>query len=117
MKLIQKIKCFFGKHTWWNSDFTQIHKGMVAAYLSTKCCIKCGTFKADPSDFDEKRIYDRWGEMAGFDTAQDTTPPISEGLRELKHLVDSSLSLDLSKMDIDVESFKKADEELNKEGL
>lgn len=114
MKIIDRIKCFFGKHVWWNSDYTQIQKGMYAIYLVTRCCIKCGLFRADPSSFDEKLIHERWQEMADLDNLKDSVPPLSEGLQELKHLVDSSSGLDLSKMDIDVESFLKADADLRR---
>lgn len=113
MKLIDRIKCFFGRHDFWVSVDHAIKvfvKGTDRAFLVMHCCVNCGKAKFRTS---ETQGPSRWVELA-LTNIKDTQAPVSEQVMEVKNLVDSSLKLDLSKMDIDVESFKKADEELEK---
>lgn len=105
-----KLKCFVGMHDFWAAADHALKvfvKGKDRAFLTMHCCVDCGKvkFNADSND-----VADRWKELA-LTNLRDTQAPVSEQVMEVKNLVDSSINLDLSKMDIDVESFKKVNEE------
>jgi len=112
-------KCFFWKHNFFR-------KGMRSSQYTTKgytarvnlmCCINCGKIKGQVLEVSPVTdVYKRWEELAGVSDAV-PTPPANTKLTELREILDSSSTLDLSKMNIDVESFKQAERSLSAEQI
>lgn len=112
--MFESIKCFFGRHDFFRKGIyssTYSKKGFTAR-VHLLCCVNCGKMKGNILDISPvAEVYKRWEELAGVSDAT-PTPPADTKLTELREILDSSSTLDLSKMNIDVESFKKADEKL-----
>lgn len=84
-------------------------KGYTAR-INLMCCVNCGKIKGQVLEVSPVTdVYKRWEELAGVSDVV-PTPPANTKLTELREILDSSSTLDLSKMNIDVESFKKGDQ-------